>query len=130
MGDGLDGDIHRVEVRSQRGADDETSVLPLFLVDYAAALDLLNTATGGSSRPVDLQIRHQPGGEGGRIDTARALVSHDDGMAWTQWPSVPLGSGRFKVPCRRSGRADFVSLRVEGPGHGVADACSACCERA
>ncbi|MPZ26252.1 MAG: S8 family serine peptidase [Micromonosporaceae bacterium] len=92
-------------------------IVPMLLVDYDVAVDLLNTALPVGNTPpfVGLQVRHQPGADGPPVAGARLWVSYDDGDSWLERPVRPLGEGEFQavLPFRPPAGADFASLRVE-----------------
>src|SRR5690606_20602714 len=75
-------------------------VVPLLELDYAADVDLLNTAPHPSDRrgpaTVGITVRHQPGADGPAIAGARLWESYDDGATWQLRPGAHLGDGQFR----------------------------------
>ncbi|MGH3683370.1 MAG: hypothetical protein ACRDT2_24350, partial [Natronosporangium sp.] len=91
----------------------EPVAVPMLLVDYDVAVDLLNT--GDVPPSVQLQVRHQPGAAGPPVAGVRLWVSYDDGQTWLERPVRSLGGDRFQsmLPYRGPVGAGFASLRVE-----------------
>ncbi|WP_083734551.1 S8 family serine peptidase [Actinomadura sp. CNU-125] len=96
--------------RAPRG--DESTGVPLLLVDYDLNLDLTNRPT---DEPAVFTASRMAGTGDTKVTGLRFWTSTDDGATWTEAETKPLGNGKFSAPLPSKGS---VSLRVSAEDEG------------
>ncbi len=104
--------------RSRDSAEPQT--LPLLFPDYDLDVDLTNTASADRRYPVRIGFEPNPGYEMGRLTSAKAWVSYDEGETWERLPVVLRRKNLTATVDNLPAAGGAVSLKVKAvDAHGV-----------